>query len=119
MRAALVIVAVLGALAAAGPPAKTPALLATGKTIYEGSAAGCFACHGYTGEGNGPVAFALKPPPRNFQKDPFKGGDKVEQVFASITNGLIGTQMVSYERLPEADRWALAYYVLAFRTSPR
>ena len=115
MRTAIVIVAVLGAIAAAGPPAKTPAMLASAKTIYEGSAAGCFACHGYTGEGNGPVAFALKPPPRNFQKDPFKGGDTVDKVFASITNGLTGTQMVSYEKLPEADRWALAYYVLSFR----
>ncbi|MEO6774370.1 MAG: cytochrome c [Kofleriaceae bacterium] len=116
MRIAVVVVVALGAIAAAGPPAKTPALLATGKAIYEGSAAGCWACHGYTGEGNGPVAFALKPPPRNFRKDPFKGGDTVANVFATITNGLAGTQMVSYARLPEADRWALAHYVLGFRT---
>jgi len=115
MRFAIVILAVLGAIAFADPPAKTQAVLDAGKKVYEGSAAGCWACHGYTGEGNGPVAAALRPQPRNFQKDPFKGGDKVEQVFASITNGLTGTQMVSYDRLPEADRWALAYYVLSFR----
>jgi high-affinity iron transporter len=109
----IVLAAVVASIAAA--PARTPALIAQGKQIYEGSAAGCFACHGLTGEGNGPVAFALNPKPRNFQKDPFKGGDGVEQVFATITNGLKGTQMTSYDKLPETDRWALASYVLSFK----
>lgn len=103
--------------ALAKTPPRTPALLASGKAAYEGSAAGCSACHGLTGEGNGPVAFAIKPPPRNFVVDDFKGGDKVENVFTTITLGLTGTKMVGYPQLPEADRWALAYYVLAFRAS--
>jgi high-affinity iron transporter len=116
MRKWIVLAAVLGSVLSLGAaPAKTPALIAQGKQIYEGSAAGCFACHGLTGEGNGPVAFALNPKPRNFQKDPFKGGESVEQVFATISNGLKGTQMVAYDKLPESDRWALAYYVLAFK----
>ncbi len=103
------------ALAKTPTPTPTPALLAAGKAAYEGSAAGCSACHGLTGEGNGPVAFAIKPPPRNFVVDDFKGGDKVENVFTTITLGLTGTRMVGYPQLPEADRWALAYYVRAFR----
>ncbi len=103
--------------AIAKTPPRTPGLLAAGKAAYEGSAAGCSACHGLTGEGNGPVAFAIKPPPRNLVADEFKGGDKVENVFTTITLGLTGTRMVGYPQLPEAQRWALAYYVLAFRAS--
>jgi high-affinity iron transporter len=121
VRRCLVLALAIGAAtgyALAKTPARTPELLATGKAAYEGSAAGCFACHGLTGEGNGPVAFAIKPPPRNFVVDDFKGGDKVENVFTTITLGLPGTKMVGYPQLPEADRWALAYYVLAFR-APR
>lgn len=105
----------LAARAVAKTPRSTPELVAAGKTAYEGSAGGCFACHGLTGEGNGPLAFAIKPPPRNFVKDDFKGGDSVEQVFTTITLGLPNTKMVGYPQLPEADRWALAYYVLSFR----
>jgi high-affinity iron transporter len=105
--------------ALAKTPARTPAVLAAGKAAYEGSAAGCAACHGLTGEGNGPVAFAIKPPPRNFVVDDFKGGDKVENVFTTITLGLPGTKMVGYPQLPEPDRWALAYYVLSFRAPRR
>src|SRR4051812_6930815 len=101
--------------AVATTPRATAELLAQGKAVYEGSAAGCHACHGLTGEGNGPVAFAIKPPPRNFAKEPFKNGDSVEQVFTTITLGLPNTKMVGYPQLPEADRWALAYYVLTFR----
>ena len=106
---------VLAAAAVAKTPPSSPAVVAAGKAAYEGSAAGCHACHGLTGEGNGPVAFALKPPPRNFTKDPFKAGETVEQVFATITNGLPGTAMVGYPKLPDETRWALAYYVLSFR----
>jgi high-affinity iron transporter len=118
------VIVVLAAAAAATratagkAPGETPQLLAAGKAAFEGSAAGCAACHGLTGEGNGPVAFAIKPPPRNFTKDPFKNGDGVEQIFTTITLGLPNTKMVGYPGLPEADRWALAYYVRTFRPKP-
>jgi high-affinity iron transporter len=98
--------------ALAAPPAPTLKLMELGKTAYEAS---CVACHGVTGEGNGPVAFAVKPPPRNFKKDKFKAGDSVEQIFHTITNGLPETLMVGYPHFEERQRWALAYYVRAFR----
>lgn len=113
--AALASLGVAGALAAPAaptPPLPTPDLLAAGKAAYT---ANCAACHGATGEGNGPVAFALNPKPRNFVKDAFKAGDSVGAVFHTITYGLAGTKMVGYPQLPERDRWGLAYYVLAFR----
>jgi high-affinity iron transporter len=100
------------AVLAAGTPTPTPDLIDTGRKAY---AQACAACHGATGEGNGPVAFAINPKPRNFRKDPFKAGDSVEQIFATITNGLKDTKMVGYPQIPETDRWGLAYVVLAFR----
>lgn len=115
--APVLVITAAATYALAKTPPRTPALLATGKAVYEGSAAGCSACHGLTGEGNGPVAFAIKPPPRNFVVDEFKGGDNVENVFTTITLGLRDTKMVGYPQLPEAERWALAYYVLAFRAA--
>src|SRR5512138_2181188 len=113
-RSICIVVASVG-IAVAAAPLPSPELLKRGRDVYEGSDAGCSACHGVTGEGNGPVAFAIKPPPRNFTKDPFKDGDSVEQIFATITNGLPNTRMVGYPQLAEGDRWALAYYVRAFR----
>lgn len=98
-----VLIAMLAGAAAADPP---------GKAVYDQA---CAACHGPTGEGNGPVAFAIKPSPRNFTKDAFKAGDSVDQIFATITNGLAGTRMVGYPQISEADRRALAAYVHAFR----
>jgi high-affinity iron transporter len=114
----LVAVCVLAAAAAAAgpsiPPAPTPKLLEAGKAAY---AATCLACHGATGEGNGPVAFAIKPPPRNFVKDKFKAGDSPGAVFQTITNGLPNTRMVGYPQIPELDRWGVTYYVLALRSA--
>lgn len=106
----MIVGAALALVAAAPPP--TPKLLDTGKAVYT---IHCAACHGATGEGNGPVAFAVKPPPRNLVKEPFKAGDSVEQIFSTISNGLPNTRMVGYPQIQEADRWALAYYVRAFR----
>ena len=97
---------------AAGTPTPTPDMIGAGRKAY---AQACAACHGATGEGNGPVAFAINPKPRNFRKDPFKAGDSVEQIFATITNGLKDTKMVGYPQISESDRWGLAYVVLAFR----
>ena len=102
------------ALVAAAPP-PTPELMKTGKQVYD---VNCAACHGATGEGNGPVAFAIKPPPRNLVKDPFKAGDTVEQIFKTVSDGLPNTKMVGYPTIKEPDRWALAYYVRAFRIKP-
>ncbi|HSD88351.1 MAG TPA: cytochrome c [Kofleriaceae bacterium] len=101
-------------VAIAAPPAPTPKLLETGKSVYN---INCAACHGEAGDGKGPVAFSIKPPPRNFKKDPFKAGDGVGEIFKTVTSGLPNTKMVGYPQLTEEQRWALAYYVRAFRVS--
>jgi high-affinity iron transporter len=107
---ALAVLAAAVLLGAAPPP--TPQLMQTGKQVYDLQ---CAACHGATGQGDGPVAFAVKPPPRNLVKDVFKAGDTVEQIFKTVSDGLPNTKMVGYPSIKEVDRWALAYYVRAFR----
>ena len=98
------------ALAAA--PAKDQALLDKGKAAFTTN---CAACHGDKGDGTGPAAVALNPKPRNYATDAFKQGDKVEDVFKTLQTGVPTTAMVSFSYLPEADRWALAYWVLELR----
>ena len=112
---AICVAATIVMATALAAPLPSVDLLKRGREVYEGSAAGCSACHGLAGDGNGPVAFSIKPPPRNFLKDPFRAGDSVDQIFATITKGLAGTRMVGYPQIDEADRWALAYYVRGFR----
>lgn len=99
-------------LLVAAAPTPTPKLLETGQQVYT---VNCAACHGASGKGDGPVAFAVKPPPRNLVADPFKAGDSVEQIFKTVSAGLPNTKMVGYPQITEADRWAVAYYVRAFR----
>jgi len=100
--------------AVAGAPPRTAKTLELGKAVYEGGA-GCVACHGQSGRGDGPVAFALNPKPRDLTREPFKAGDSVEQVFATLTTGLANTKMVGFPQIKEPDRWALAYYVVSMR----
>lgn len=104
------------ALAAADPPPRTPALVEKGKATFN---VNCAACHGVSGEGNGPVAFSVRPRPRNLRRDRFVQGDAVEQIFATITRGLPSGTMASYAQLPDAERWALAYHVRSLRAPPR
>jgi high-affinity iron transporter len=117
MKVLVAMIGVVGVTAVAAspstPPAPTPKLLEAGKAAYTST---CLACHGATGEGNGPVAFAIKPPPRNFVKDAFKAGDSPGAVFHTITNGLPNTRMVGYPQISEHDRWGVTYYVLALRS---
>ena len=112
--AILVAIILAATLSAAAPPRLTPAMKKAGKAVYEAT---CAACHGASGKGDGPVAFAVKPPPRNLVSDPFKAGDTVEQIYATVTKGLPNTTMVGYPQIKDADRWAVAYYVRAFRTA--
>lgn len=81
----------------------------------------CAACHGSTGRGDGPAAASLDPPPIAFtdatraaQRTPFA-------LYEVISQGVPGTGMTSFAGLPEADRWALAFYVggLAYSAQAR
>ena len=96
----------------AAPPPADKALLEKGKATFTTT---CVPCHGEKGAGDGAAASALNPKPRNFVTESFKQGDKVEDVFKTLAEGVKGTAMVAYAFLPETDRWALAYHVLELR----
>jgi len=97
---------------AGGVKEPTPETLAKGKAVFEKN---CVICHGDKGAGDGVAGLALNPHPRNFKTDPFKNGTTPEDVFNTVTNGLKGTAMAGFAGLPEAERRAVAYYVLTLR----
>lgn len=78
----------------------------------------CAVCHGISGDGVGPVAFVLKPYPRDFRRGLFKfkstpKGAKPthEDLRRIIETGIPGTGMPSYRVLPAWEIDALAQYV--------
>jgi cytochrome c oxidase cbb3-type subunit I/II len=100
------------------PPPPTAALIAHGKDIWV--EAKCWECHGQTGKGDGEEAPGLTDDPgfpiqpANLRAGQFKSGSAVTDIFRTISTGLSGTPMPSYrDAFPDADRWALAYYILS------
>ena len=100
------------------PPPPSPDILNRGKEVWQ--SAKCWECHGQGGKGDGEKAPGLKDDlgfqivPADLTSGQFKSGPAVEDIFRTMTTGLSGTPMPSYrDLLPEADRWALSYYVLS------
>lgn len=81
-------------------PPFEPLLIEEGRKIYV--TAGCAACHGETGTGDGPAALALKDslgyplPPADFTTGVFKSGDQPEDLYRSIHIGVAGTPMPGF-----------------------
>lgn len=84
----------------------------------------CRACHGDEGDGKGPAARGLRPPPRDFTQGTFKFGavqggllpndDDLERI---IRSGLHGTAMLAWDGVPEHKVQAIIQYIKTF--SPR
>ncbi len=91
-----------------------------GKKIYDKK---CWWCHGEKGEGNGPAAEFLLPPPRDFTLGVYKFKSsppgqvaRDEDIFRIISDGMpgtmLGTAMPEWKDvLSEKDRWDLVAYV--------
>ncbi len=100
------------------PPAPSAALVSHGHDIWR--QAKCWECHGDSGRGDGQKAAGLKDDwgfpirPANLTSGRFKSGPGVADIFRTITTGLSGSPMPSFrDAFPEADRWALASYILS------
>ncbi|MEE9170392.1 MAG: c-type cytochrome [bacterium] len=101
------------------PPPLTQQLLAQGEILYKD--AGCIACHGQFGKGDGLSASTLKDewgypiPPYDFTvPGRMKGGSTVEDVYRALYVGIGGTPMPAFEdALSDEQYWAIVYYVLS------
>ncbi len=100
-------------------PPQTQQHLVEGEKLYE--EAGCAACHGQSGKGDGPSAETLQDvwgnpiPPYDFTvPGRMKGGSAVEDVYRALYVGIGGTPMPAFEEgLSDEQYWALSYYVLS------
>lgn len=89
-------------------------LLARGEVLFKQN---CTSCHGESGRGDGPAATSLNPKPRNFtQPNSWKHGFRVTDIFTTITNGVKGTGMASFDFIRPADRMAVVHYVRSLGT---
>ncbi|MFC6189158.1 MULTISPECIES: cytochrome c/FTR1 family iron permease [Lysobacteraceae] len=79
----------------------------------------CAACHGPSGRGDGPAAAGLDPPPIAFTDADRAAQRTPLALYEVISQGVPGTGMASFAGLPDADRWALAFYVGSLAYSPQ
>lgn len=83
--------------------------LAVGSQLYEQH---CAACHGATGEGDGPAAAALATPPANFHDLEHSAIYGPGEKFWIVTNGSGKTGMPGFENeLSVKERWDLVNYI--------
>jgi mono/diheme cytochrome c family protein len=87
-------------------PAETDRLRDRGAILY--IRMGCGACHGTTGEGDGPARTAGI---RDFSRGRFIRGIEMEDVFLTLRVGIEGTAMAAYDGVSDEDLWALAAYI--------
>jgi cytochrome c oxidase cbb3-type subunit 2 len=105
-------------------PAFSSQLSALGKAKYED--AGCGACHGTHGKGDGPSSKELKDDsgnsisPTDLTLKPFKSGPEPQDLYRTLSTGLNGTPMPSYgTALTDEERWAVAAYIASIATRDR
>lgn len=86
-----------------------------GASVYQQH---CAACHGASGDGNGPASVWLYPKPRNFnlglfkiQSTPANALPTREDLFRTITRGMPGSSMPNFSYLSEKDRRDVVEYV--------
>ncbi len=70
----------------------------------------CASCHGASGSSPPAASMTLEPPPIDFTDDDRARQRSIFSLYQVVTLGLEGTSMPSFAALPEADRWALAFY---------
>jgi mono/diheme cytochrome c family protein len=79
----------------------------------------CEQCHGVSGDGAGPVATQLFPPPRDyrpgvfkFTSNPYGFKPRRDDLIRTVKNGIHGTSMPSFARLSDEDIGLVVDYVL-------
>ena len=80
----------------------------------------CATCHGTSGDGEGPRAYFINPPPRNFLLPSSRQKLNRPVLFEAISNGRVGTEMPAWNKvLSEQEIADLAEFVFqTFITAP-
>ena len=94
---------------------KTAETIEAGKRIYMKK---CQYCHGIDGDGDGPAAPFLDPPPRDLTRARYKiisteaGELPTDQdIFDVILNGITDTSMPGWPSLSEKETWQTVHYI--------
>jgi mono/diheme cytochrome c family protein len=67
-----------------------------GRIFFMGN---CYTCHGVKGDGNGPRAYFITPPPRDFLLETSRQRLNRPVIFEAVTNGRIGTNMPAWGKV--------------------
>jgi mono/diheme cytochrome c family protein len=95
----------------------TPELVSKGKTLFE---ANCTPCHGTLGHGDGPAASTMSPRPRNFTSpDGWANGYGLPGIYKTLSVGIKGTSMASFDYLTKKDRMAMGHYIQSLGAFPK
>jgi mono/diheme cytochrome c family protein len=99
----------------------TPQVLNQGRSVYNRY---CVGCHGREGDGKGPTAGSMVPPPRDFRSGSFKWscvpGGKLpvdDDILRTLRHGLKGTHMPAFTAMPDEEARGVVQYLKTF--SPR
>jgi mono/diheme cytochrome c family protein len=81
----------------------------------------CFTCHGVKGDGDGPRAYFITPPPRDFLLETSRQRLNRPVLFEAITNGRLGTNMPAWGKVLDSQEIAnVAEFVFQnFITAPQ
>ncbi len=94
----------------------SPELLDRGRALFQQN---CVACHGTSGEGNGPASAGLRPPPRNLTRaEGWKNGYQLTRIFKTLSEGIPGSSMAAFDYVGATGRMALAHYVQSLGEFP-
>jgi len=100
-----------GAVLVPSPPSRPSA--ARGAALYR---ADCAACHGSSGEGDGPAAAGIEPPPADFTAAARAIDGTPARDFQVLTLGVPGTRMQGRgDELSVQQRWDLVAYIQTLR----
>jgi mono/diheme cytochrome c family protein len=85
----------------------------------------CFSCHDLNGDGHGPAAYAMRPPPRDFRIGLFKFAGAVagqvptdEALERTVRRGLQGTPMLPWD-ISDQERKAVVQFIKSFKCVPK
>ena len=94
----------------------TPENISAGEKLYTKGAKplACLQCHGVKGDGDGKMAKAMTPKPRNFSCQAMMKDISDGQLFWIIRNGSKGTGMMGFKSLKDKQIWQIVSYIRQF-----